>query len=202
MAETHKTQPDSVTEVIEAIQGPPAEDQAPQAQQPDLEALQAQIEGLRAKSDAHWDQLLRLQAEMENQRKRSARDVEQAHKYALEKFITELLPVKDSLELGVASTTQDTDITKLKEGLELTLKMLERVLEKFDIAEIDPHHQPFDPTLHQAMTLKESEALAPNTVASVMQKGYLLNDRLIRPALVIVSKAPPGDSNAQGDLNS
>ena len=149
------------------------------------------LEDARAKADEHWDKLLRTQAEMENMRKRFERDLENAHKYGLEKFARELLPVKDSLEMGLAAISGESDdIARLREGVELTLNMLVTALEKSGIKEINPVDEPFDPTFHQAMSMQESPDAAPNTVLTVMQKGYQLNDRLIRPAMVIVAKAP------------
>lgn len=154
-------------------------------------ALQLELENTRAKAEEHWNQLLRTQAEMENTRRRAERDVENAHKYALERFAQELLPVKDSLELGLAAISGDDEtIVRLKEGSELTLKMLTSVMEKFGIKAVDPLGEPFNPDLHQAISMQPSTEYGPNTVMSVMQKGYLLNDRLIRPALVVVAKAP------------
>ncbi len=150
--------------------------------------LQLLLEDARAKADQHWDQVVRLQAELENARRRSTRDIENAHKFGLEKFANELLPVKDSLELGLAAASEDGSSDKLREGTELTLKMLSGVLEKFGIIEINPVDQPFNPELHQAMTMQESAEHKSNTVIAVMQKGYTLNERLIRPAMVIVSK--------------
>ncbi|MEJ2361097.1 MAG: nucleotide exchange factor GrpE [Gammaproteobacteria bacterium] len=143
------------------------------------------------KAQENWDKLLRVQAEMENVRRRAERDVENAHKYALEKFAAELLPVKDSLELGAAAAQQDdTDIAKLREGTELTLKLMDGVMSKFGITLVDPLDQPFDPELHQAMSMIESPDKEPNTVVAVMQKGYTLNERLLRPAMVVVAKEP------------
>ena len=111
-------------------------------------------------------------------------------KYAIEKFVTELLPVKDSMEMGLGNSTDQATAEKLHEGMDLTLKMLVKVMEKFNIEEVDPQGKPFNPELHQAMTMQQSSELEPNTVASVMQKGYTLNGRLLRPAMVIVSKRP------------
>jgi len=143
------------------------------------------------KAQENWDKLLRVQAEMENMRRRAERDVENAHKYALEKFAAELLPVKDSLELGAAAAQQaDTDIAKLREGTELTLKLLNDALGKYGINVVDPLEQPFNPEYHQAMSMVEVPDKQPNTVVAVMQKGYTLNERLLRPAMVVVSKAP------------
>ncbi len=148
------------------------------------------LEDARSKADAHWDQVLRLQADLENMRRRNTRELEGAHKYALERFISELLPIKDSLELGIIAAADDkAPIAKLREGSELTLKMLAQALEKFGIKEVNPAGEPFNPELHQAMLVQASAEAAPNTVLTVYQKGYLLNDRLIRPAMVVVSAA-------------
>ena len=143
---------------------------------------------LRDKAEANWQLYMRAQAEMENLRRRSEKDLESAHKFALEKFATELLAVKDSLELGLNAT--DADVDKLREGSELTLKMLAQALAKFNINDVDPMGEVFDPNHHQAMTMQETAEHTPNTVIAVMQKGYLINDRLLRPAMVVVAKAP------------
>jgi molecular chaperone GrpE len=154
-----------------------------------LAAAEEQANGLK-------DQLLRLRADTENVRRRAERDVEAAHKFALERFAGELLPVRDSLELGLqAASVAGTDPGKLREGVDLTLKMLSGVLEKFGIKEINPQKQKFNPELHQAMTTQETAEVDPNTVVAVYQKGYLLNERLLRPALVVVSKAASGGGN-------
>jgi molecular chaperone GrpE len=154
------------------------------------EELTLLLEDARAKADEHWDQLLRANAELDNARRRARQDVENAHKYALEKFAQELLPVKDSLEMGLAAAGGEGETAaQLKEGTELTLKMLTAAMEKFGIKAVDPTGQPFNPELHQAMSMQESADHAPNTVMAVMQKGYQLNDRLIRPAMVVVAKA-------------
>lgn len=149
------------------------------------------LEDARSKADENWNQCLRLQADMENLRKRSDRDLANAHKYALERFAQELLPVRDSLEMGLAAgSAENIDPVKLHEGVELTLQLLTTVLGKFGIAEIDPLHERFNPDFHQAMALQACDDVEPNTVVTVVQKGYLLNDRLLRPAMVIVSQAP------------
>ena len=156
---------------------------------PDHVELTALLEDARGKADEHWDQVLRLQAELENLRRRSERDLANAHKFGLERFANELLPVRDSLEMGLAAF--DTENTaKHKEGIELTLQMMTSVMDKFEIREVNPQDQAFDPDFHQAMSMQERADVEPNTVVTVVQKGYLLNDRLIRPAMVIVSKAP------------
>ncbi len=150
------------------------------------------LEDARAKADAHWDQVLRASAELENFRKRAERDIESAHKYGLERIIGELLSVQDSLESGLSAAAEQGAADKLLEGMTLTHKLLGNVLEKFNVKTLDPVGQKFDPKLHQAMSALESDGAAPDTVLTVCQKGYLLHDRLIRPALVIVAKAPAG----------
>ena len=157
--------------------------------------MHALLEDARSKADEHWNQCLRLQAEIDNLHKRNKRDIENAHKFALEKFAGELLPVKDSLELGIAAAAGESiDPVKLKEGSELTLKMLGSAMEKFGIKELNPQGERFDPQFHEAMSMQPRADVEANTVVTVVQKGYLLNDRLIRPAMVIVSKALPGDT--------
>lgn len=159
--------------------------------------LEASLEDARAKAEDHWNQLLRARAELENMRRRAERDVENAHKYALERFVQELLPVKDSMELGMAAMDARTpEVQKLREGTELTLKMLGQVLEKFAVKEVNPVGERFNPEHHLAMSTQETADLEPNRVVAVVQKGYTLNERLIRPAMVIVSKAvtPPQES--------
>ena len=158
---------------------------------PDHAELTALLEDARGKADAHWDQVVRTQAEMDNLRKRSERDLANAHKFALERFASELLPVKDSLEMGLAAfTVENADPEKLKDGVELTLQMLTAAMEKSALTEVNPENERFNPDFHQAMSMQERADVEPNTVVTVVQKGYLLHDRLIRPAMVIVSKAP------------
>ena len=134
------------------------------------------------------DQLLRTVAEMENVRRRAQRDVENAHKFAVEKLLGELLPVVDSLEKAeeLAKTTDNAD--SMAEGISLSLKLFVSTLEKSGIALVDPLGEPFDPQLHEAMAMVPNPELDPNTVMDVMQKGYLLNGRLVRPAMVVVSQ--------------
>jgi molecular chaperone GrpE len=164
---------------------------AEEAAQVDPQELTRLLEDARNKADENWDQLVRAQAELDNLRKRNQRDLENAHKFALEKFSQELLQVWDSLELGhQAAQDEATDVAKLREGTELTLKLLVSVMEKNGIEQVDPQGQPFNPEFHQAMAMQESAEVEPNTVVAVVQKGYLLNGRLLRPAMVMVSKAP------------
>ena len=170
----------------QAVEEAPEDSDNADAQAP--EELHALLTDARSKADEHWNQCLRLQAEIENLRKRAERDLANAHKFALEKFASELLPVRDSLEMGLLAVGENADVEKLKEGSELTLKMLTNALEKFNIKEINPLNETFNPEYHEAMSVQEREDVAPNTVVTVVQKGYLLNDRLIRPAMVIVSR--------------
>ena len=154
------------------------------------EQLTALLEDARAKADENWDQLLRTRAEMENLKRRHANELEKAHKFALDGFVRELLQVRDSLELGHdAAPDEGTDINRLREGTELTLKLLTGVMGKFGVEQVNPQGEPFNPEFRQAMTMQPRDDVPPNTVVSVVQKGYLLNGRLVRPALVIVSAA-------------
>jgi molecular chaperone GrpE len=157
----------------------------------EFEAVQRELDQALAKADEHWKLYLGAHAEMENLRKRAERDVQNAHKFALERFCVELLPVRDSLELGLAATSDAVDVAKLREGVELTLKQLAAAMEKFGVREINAFGAKFNPNEHEAMAMLPTDRVEPNTVAQVMQKGYLLNDRLIRPAKVIVAQAPP-----------
>ena len=155
----------------------------------EVEDLRQQLAQAEAKAAEHWDRLLRLQADMENQRKRAQNDVAKARKFALEGIVGDLLPVRDSVEMGLtAAQAPDAELTSILEGADLTLKMLAQVFEKNNIAEINPVDEKFNPEFHQAMSMQEVEGKAPNTVTGVMQKGYTLNDRLVRPALVMVAK--------------
>jgi molecular chaperone GrpE len=151
------------------------------------DSLEVQLEQAQAKASENWEQYLRAKAEMDNLRRRNAKDVENAHKYGIEKFVNELLPVLDSMALGLA--VEDASAESLREGMELTMNMLQKMMEKLNIEEIDPLNEKFDPEKHQAMTMQPNADVEPNTVIAVMQKGYSLNERLIRPAMVMVSKA-------------
>jgi len=154
------------------------------------EELMDRLDASEKKATENWDQLLRTKAEMDNIRRRTQKDLENAHKFALEKFISEMLAVKDSLELGVeASQQENANVENLREGSELTLSMLSGVFEKFNVVEVNPMGEKFNAEHHQAMAMQPSDEHEPNTVIGVMQKGYLLNDRLVRPAMVMVSKA-------------
>ncbi|MGR8948644.1 MAG: nucleotide exchange factor GrpE [Gammaproteobacteria bacterium] len=159
----------------------------------DGSSLQAELENALATADKYRDEALRAMAELDNVRKRAEKDVESAHKFGLEKFITELLPVKDSMDLGFDAANSATDVEALREGMALTLKMFEDALEKRGVNEINPIGESFDPEFHQAMMMEESVEVEAGKILRVMQKGYLLNDRLIRPAMVVVAKSASQD---------
>ncbi|MBZ0090792.1 MAG: nucleotide exchange factor GrpE [Burkholderiales bacterium] len=165
------------------------QDAATDSSQPSDAAAELSTEELLAQAqqtaEEHRNSWLRALADADNIRKRAQLDVSNAHKYALENFSKELLSVKDSLEAALAVETATLD--SIKDGVDLTLKQLNSVLGKFKITEINPVGEKFDPHRHQAMTMIESDA-APNTVVNVLQKGYLLDDRVIRPALVVIAK--------------
>ncbi len=150
-----------------------------------------EIEALRAQAQENWEKYLRAVAELDNLRKRGQRDVENARRFGVERFASAVLPVRDSLEAALAAA-ENVDVATLLEGERATLRLLDQALEGAGIREIDPQGQPFDPTKHEAMTTQPSRDLAPDTVALVVQKGYELNERLLRPARVIVA-APPAD---------
>ncbi|HET7314353.1 nucleotide exchange factor GrpE [Salinisphaera sp.] len=155
--------------------------------------LLAELEQARGEVEQYRDQAIRARAEMENVRKRAQRDVESARKFAIEKFATELLGVRDSLELGLqAAADNHGDFDKLKEGMEMTHRMLASGMEKVGIEAINPEGETFNPDYHEAVSTQPTDELAPNTVASVMQKGYTLNGRVLRAAMVVVAK-PAGD---------
>jgi molecular chaperone GrpE len=163
--------------------------------------LTSALEQARIELGAAQDQALRARAEADNVRKRAQREIENAHRYALEKFAAELLPVLDSMERAIESCHSQSDsgaAAAIAEGVELSLKMFLDVLGKAGIQQIDPVGEPFDPQRHEAMSMVESAVSEPGTVVQVLQKGYLLHDRLVRAAMVLVAKAPAdaGDKNA------
>lgn len=146
---------------------------------------EATLAELQAKADENWERYMRAAAEVENVRKRAGRDVEKAHKFALERFGKELLAVKDTLEMGIA--VEDASAESLLEGSNATLKLLGSTLERFGIIEVDPEGEPFDPEFHEAISMQPSDDVEPGSVVTVVQKGYTLNGRLLRPAMVIVA---------------
>ena len=147
----------------------------------------SKIAALEDRNKELEDALLRAKAELDNVRKRAAKDVQSAHKFGTEKFVKEILPLKDSLELGVASAEEGTEISAVKEGFDLTLKMFSDTLGRLEVKELDPLDESFDPEKHQAMTTEYVEGKSAGVVVKVFQKGYLLHERLVRPALVVVS---------------
>ena len=171
-------------EVDEKLQAEVELDQSELAE----EQAETQIEELQQKLSTLGEQLLREQAEMQNVRRRAQRDIESAHKYALEKFASELLSVVDNLERAIEAIDAEDEAQKaVAEGLELTLKTFIEVLGKYNVEAVDPEGQPFDAELHQAVSTVPNNDVEPNTVINVFQKGYTLNGRLIRPAMVVVS---------------
>ena len=181
-------------EAMEQVEAQPVEptdvDSEVTAEQARIAELEAQLEAAQQASLEERERAIRAVAEMENLRRRAAQDVEKAHKFALEKFAAELLPVLDNLERAIELADKENDTLKpMIEGVELTLKSMQSGVAKFGLVALDPTDQPFDPNAHQAMSMVPSADVAPNTVIAVMQKGYELNGRVIRPAMVMVSKS-------------
>jgi len=165
------------------------------ASEGDADAMSSELAALQKKADEHYDQLVRAHAEIENLKRRHTQELEKAHKYALDKFVGELLTIWDSLELGLqAAQNDEADVASLREGTELTVKMFGDVMEKFNVERINPEGESFNPEFHQAMSMVPNAEMAPNTVMAVMQKGVSLNGRLIRPAMVVVSQAIPEEA--------
>ena len=195
---TGKQQQDNVTleEVIEEVEGQLAGDEISvetdsEEATPEItiESLSEQIEALKTSAADNLDKAVRATAELDNVRKRTTRDIENAHKYALDKFINELLPVLDSMEMGIVASVEADDVSSLREGLELTLKMFCSSLEKSGVHPVNPQKgDKFNPDQHEAVTMQEVDDAESGTVITTLQKGYELNGRLIRPAMVIVAK--------------
>jgi molecular chaperone GrpE len=164
--------------------GQPEADQTEEAEDA-IDALREELANAEEKAAESWETLVRLQAEMDNQRKRSEKQVADAHKFAVQKFVEQILPVFDSLEMGMQA---EGDIASIREGMQLTLRQFESVMEKQNLASVDPLGEKFDPDLHQAMGMQPSEEYDNGLVSAVMQKGYTLNGRLVRPAMVMVAK--------------
>lgn len=154
---------------------------------PSYTALEEKLTLAEQLAHENWEKSVRAVAELENVKRRAERDIASAHKFGLEKLITSLLPVIDSLEQALQSVDKTQD-KNTAEGLELTMKLFLDALTKMDVEQLNPQGAPFDPTHHEAMSMQEDATVAPNTVLMVFQKGYKLNDRVIRPARVIVSK--------------
>ncbi|NMT62265.1 nucleotide exchange factor GrpE [Marinobacter orientalis] len=157
-------------------------------------APENETEALKAQAQEFQEQMLRFQAEMQNVRRRAEIDVEKAHKFALEKFVKELLPVADSLEKAVESTEAQEDVgnkqvASIREGVEMTLSLFMNSLRKFNVEQLNPLGEPFDPQQHEALSMVPAPDSEPNSVVAVVQKGYTLNNRVVRPAMVMVAKA-------------
>lgn len=165
---------------------PLAEEAEPELQT--VAELMSQLEVVQAENAAMKDQMLRGQAEIQNIRRRAEQDVEKAHKFGLEKFATEMLAIVDNLERAIEAAGDDEAVKPMREGVEMTLSMFVSGLAKFNVEQVNPEGEPFNPELHQAMSMVPAEGVAANTVIAVMQKGYTLNGRLVRPAMVMVAK--------------
>ncbi|MEQ3762858.1 MAG: nucleotide exchange factor GrpE [Alcanivorax sp.] len=191
MSEEQKAQEQAQEEILEqnAEQEAPVEDVA-EAADDALAAAQEEVAAVK-------DQMLRVQAEMQNVRRRAELDVEKAHKFAVEKFANEMVTVVDNLERGLAAAPEEEATKAIRDGMAMTLDGLINGLARFKVEQVNPEGETFNPELHQAMSMVENPDLAPNTVIAVMQKGYTLNGRLLRPAMVMVSKgAAQIDENA------
>ena len=192
MAEDNAKQPEVEGQTAEqapeeAVEAAAETTEAAEEAEPTLEEVIAQLQDDLAGAK---DAALRAQADAQNVQRRAEQDIEKARKFALERFTNELLPVVDNLERALEAASGDDEAIKpIAEGVELTLKSFIDVLGKFNVEVVDPQGEPFDPNLHQAMTMVENPDVEPNSVIAVMQKGYTLNGRLVRPAMVMVSKA-------------
>jgi molecular chaperone GrpE len=175
---------DAATE--QAAEGQDGQDAANDQQEPSLEDMVAQ---LQADVEEARDAALRAQADAQNVKRRAEQDVEKARKFALERFTGDLLPVVDNLERALEAASDDEAASPIVEGVELTLKSFLDAIGKYNIEQVNPEGEPFDPQVHQAMSMVENPDVEPNTVIAVVQKGYTLNGRLVRPAMVMVSKS-------------
>lgn len=176
---------ENLEQVAEELQG--GEELSPEAE---IAVLNAELEAAKQTIEEQKDSVIRAAAEVENMRRRAAQDVEKAHKFALEKFANELLPVLDNLERAIEFADKENEAVKsVIEGVEMTAKSFVDAVAKFGVEVVSPQGEAFNPEFHQAMSIQPSADVAPNTVIAVMQKGYLLNGRLLRPAMVMVSKA-------------
>ena len=189
MSEEQKAQEENLEQNVEQ-EAADAPEAAEVAGDDALAAAQAEIAELK-------DQMLRVQAEMQNVRRRSDQEVDKARKFAVEKFANEMVTVVDNLERGLAAAPEEEATQAIREGVEMTLQGFNSTLAKFNVEAVDPQGEAFNPELHQAMSMQENADFPPNTVMAVMQKGYTLHGRLLRPAMVMVSKgAPTIDENA------
>ena len=174
---------EAVPEDAEAAQANEAE---PAETTDEMAEPEDELAAAQAKADENWDRYLRAAAELDNVRKRATRDVENARKFALERFGKELLAVRDTLEMGLAAA-ENASVETLIEGKNATLKLLATTMQQFGIEQVDPAGEPFDPELHEAISVQPSDDVEPGSVVTVVQKGYTLNGRLLRPAMVIVA---------------
>jgi molecular chaperone GrpE len=186
---THDAQADPDIDHDEMILDVSAETETDEADEVTIESLSEQIEALKTSAADNLDKAVRAQAELDNVRKRTSRDIENAHKYALDKFINELLPVLDSMELGINAAESAEDVSSLREGMDLTMKIFCSSLEKSGVNPVAPQKgDKFNPDQHEAVTMQELDDAESGTIITTLQKGYELNGRLIRPAMVIVAK--------------
>jgi molecular chaperone GrpE len=173
---------------------PPADDPASADTETEVERLGRELAELEARARSWREDYLRAIAEADNVRKRAQRDIEAAHRFAVDKFAADLLEARDSLELGLASGEQ-ADPARLREGMDATLRMINRAFERAGIVVLDPQGAAFNPELHEAMVAQSSADQPPGTVLAVIQRGYQLNGRLLRPARVVVARAPDEKPN-------
>ena len=196
--EAQQAAAETVDEQVEAAESAAVEGEIVDESAARIAELEKALAASEAKFNEQQDSVLRARAEMENARRRAEAEVDKARKFALERFAGELLDVIDNLERAVmVADTENEAIKPMLEGVEMTLKSFVSTIEKFGMTPIDPQGEAFNPELHQAMSMQESADFAPNTVMAVMQKGYELNGRLLRPAMVMVSRAPDGGVDTQ-----
>jgi molecular chaperone GrpE len=194
---------DIEAELLNEDEQPMTADELEQAMNEDdniarIAQLEAALEVANGTIESQKDSVLRARADMENARRRAEQEIDKARKFALEKFAGELLPVMDNLERGMqVADTENEALKPIVEGIDLTLKSFVSAVQKFGVEVVDPQGEAFNPELHQAMSMQESAELAPNTVMAVMQKGYTLNGRLLRPAMVMVSRAASDGVNTE-----
>jgi molecular chaperone GrpE len=192
MSEEQSLQTEVSSEIPAAVI-PETEEASLEAVPAPLAQFEEQLAEALKKAEESQDRMLRTQAEMENLRRRTEKEVQDARKFALERFAKDLLAVLDSLELGIQAAASDSpEVAKLREGSELTLKQFLGVLERFNVRPIEAMGQKFDPGLHQAISMEPRADVEPNAVVRVFQKGYTLNERLLRPAMVVIAQAVAG----------
>jgi len=191
---------DAATDATVAAEGEPVVSEV-DALKAEISALKDALAEAEQKATVNYDLALRTKAEAENSRRRQEKDLSNARKFGVEKFAKELLPIIDSMEMGLGVATDDADVGKFREGSEMAIKMFVSALEKIGATVIDPQGEKFDPDNHQAMSMVENADLAQNTVMNVVQKGYLLHGRLMRPAMVIVSKGGPAATPSGGSID-